>query len=270
MNNFDLIKQYVDTGLILPEYQLSKLNNNLKQTYVRKRLIAIKDDCGLLTPYEETLLSKDSVWKYLEHKISCKLEGISNFCPSGLESTLKFVGLTDDYNKLKSSIGDRNINTFLLSKFGKTTYSSWYICDTIPEYFENSDEVVLRDFADKRLEQLMYYNLKIDEWLLKYAGNSINSFIDNFEKRGDSYTGNYFSNKLERFEKIGMFYLSVFMNYKRFIDLISSRTLVFMLAIADDDIRISILNLYISKGGSIDIINSNKYLKEWYNKQLKQ
>jgi DNA-dependent RNA polymerase auxiliary subunit epsilon len=37
-----LLKQYVDTGLPIPEYQFNKLNNNLKKTYIRKRGIAFE------------------------------------------------------------------------------------------------------------------------------------------------------------------------------------------------------------------------------------
>jgi hypothetical protein len=53
MNNVDLIKQYLDTGLAIPEYQFNKLGNNLMGTYFRKRLIAVgQDDDDMLEPYE--------------------------------------------------------------------------------------------------------------------------------------------------------------------------------------------------------------------------
>ena len=42
MNNKTIIKQYVDTGLKLPKYQLEKLSPNLIQTYFRKRIISGK------------------------------------------------------------------------------------------------------------------------------------------------------------------------------------------------------------------------------------
>ena len=42
MDNKDLISQYVDTGLGIPEYQFMQLSNNDKKTYLRKRLIAAK------------------------------------------------------------------------------------------------------------------------------------------------------------------------------------------------------------------------------------
>ena len=41
MNNKDIIKQYVDTGIILPKYQLEKLNLGLLKTYFRKRMMSI-------------------------------------------------------------------------------------------------------------------------------------------------------------------------------------------------------------------------------------
>ncbi len=41
MNNKDLIKQYVTTsGLSIPEHQFNQLNNNLKGSYLRKRIQA--------------------------------------------------------------------------------------------------------------------------------------------------------------------------------------------------------------------------------------
>ena len=39
MDNRYLLKQYVDTGLQIPEYQFNQLSNNDRNTYIRKRLI---------------------------------------------------------------------------------------------------------------------------------------------------------------------------------------------------------------------------------------
>ena len=72
MTNKDLISQYVDTGLKLPEYQVSKLSNNDKRTYIRKRLIKLdmyqedwmEDD--ELESYEAKLLSQPQKKKYLD------------------------------------------------------------------------------------------------------------------------------------------------------------------------------------------------------------
>lgn len=44
MASEDLIKQYVDTGLELPDYQIELLPRNMLKTYIRKRLIAVDND----------------------------------------------------------------------------------------------------------------------------------------------------------------------------------------------------------------------------------
>lgn len=61
MTNKDLISQYVDTGLGIPEYQYNKLSNQDKKTYLRKMEIAIKYDLNNIRYYygelpEETQL----------------------------------------------------------------------------------------------------------------------------------------------------------------------------------------------------------------------
>jgi hypothetical protein len=67
MTNKDLISQYVDTGLQLPEYQVNKLSNNDKKTYARKRLIAHDALRGrnILSNYEVDLLTDEQLAGYL-------------------------------------------------------------------------------------------------------------------------------------------------------------------------------------------------------------
>ena len=62
-----LLKQYVDTGLPIPEYQFNKLNNNLKKTYIRKRGIAFEsggDSQAYEMPYFPEELKLAAVKKY--------------------------------------------------------------------------------------------------------------------------------------------------------------------------------------------------------------
>jgi hypothetical protein len=46
MTNKDIIKQYVDLGTKIPEYQVDKLNTSLLKTYLRKRII-VANDCAV-------------------------------------------------------------------------------------------------------------------------------------------------------------------------------------------------------------------------------
>jgi len=93
MNNKDLISQYVDTGLRIPEYQLSKLPNWAKKTYIRKRLIVDTDYDGQLEEYEFELLkmidNRLYIRKYLSYRVS-----IGDFVKGG-----EYV-LLDDETKL--------------------------------------------------------------------------------------------------------------------------------------------------------------------------
>ena len=61
MNGIDLIRQYVDTGLELPNYQIKKLTPNLLKTYLRKRLVVVETvDYKWLSNLEISLLDNDS------------------------------------------------------------------------------------------------------------------------------------------------------------------------------------------------------------------
>ena len=64
----DILKKYVDTGILLPEYQFNKLLNNrsLLTTYLRKRAIAVKQMEGDLKYYELNMIGvgiKNNIFK---------------------------------------------------------------------------------------------------------------------------------------------------------------------------------------------------------------
>ena len=68
MTNKDLIKQYVgSTGLSIPEYQFNKLNNNLKTSYLRKRIQATEaSPREHLREYEFLALPDDVRTNYID------------------------------------------------------------------------------------------------------------------------------------------------------------------------------------------------------------
>ena len=69
----ELISQYVDTGLQLPEYQVNKLSNQDKKTYIRKRLIAVQSR-GYFDWYEMELLNPDERDTYISNLNSDSIE----------------------------------------------------------------------------------------------------------------------------------------------------------------------------------------------------
>jgi len=72
-----LLKKYVDTGLLLPGYQVNKLTKELKDTYIRKRLIAVEQDGRGLEDYEFELLTPEQQIQYAMKRAE-KGWGISN------------------------------------------------------------------------------------------------------------------------------------------------------------------------------------------------
>ena len=65
MNNKQLLQQYADTGIELPEYQIKSLPSDLLKTYIRKRLIAAEGGDGYLSDYEFELLTSDQRFQYV-------------------------------------------------------------------------------------------------------------------------------------------------------------------------------------------------------------
>jgi hypothetical protein len=67
MSNIELIKQYADTGAILPKYQFDKLNNNLKNSYLRRRVMqAIEHKWYDLRDHEFPVLPKPLAIMYVK------------------------------------------------------------------------------------------------------------------------------------------------------------------------------------------------------------
>jgi len=64
MNNKQLLQQYVDTGIQLPEYQVRSLPSDLLKTYIRKRLIAVESYNAYLSDYEFELFTPDHRFQY--------------------------------------------------------------------------------------------------------------------------------------------------------------------------------------------------------------
>jgi hypothetical protein len=63
MTNEELLRQYVDTGRSIPEYQFRKLPSNMKKTYARKRLIAIESERNC-QEYEKEFIPDENLQHY--------------------------------------------------------------------------------------------------------------------------------------------------------------------------------------------------------------
>jgi hypothetical protein len=79
MTNQDLIRQYVDTGLQIPEYQFNRLSSNNKKTYIRKRLMTFEKQTDAVAPYEMSFIPEDKKQKFAQDAKNRKLFQVSDF-----------------------------------------------------------------------------------------------------------------------------------------------------------------------------------------------
>lgn len=160
MNNKDLIKQYVDTGLEIPEYQYSQLSPNDLKTYGRKRIIA--------------------------HNMHADDEGYN------------FYKL--DTNELKALQPYlKNLPEINKKPFNIDKDSFAYYADIFPELLDDIPDDVIKDFPNIHSYEMYLYLMKKPE-LLKYFKNRINDLsnyqvIDIIEAYPELYP--YFSKKLK-------------------------------------------------------------------------
>jgi hypothetical protein len=67
MNSLNLLKQYADTGAMVPKYQLDKMDGNLKGTYLRRRVLQAKESSMYeLMDFEIVELSDKLFKEYLK------------------------------------------------------------------------------------------------------------------------------------------------------------------------------------------------------------
>jgi hypothetical protein len=95
MTNKDTLKQYVDTGQRLPDYQINRLNAGLLKTYLRKRIINAENGGDKINIFEfdkmDETMQNQAI--FCSHKVYVRLS---------LEAKKKFV--TSFYTKKKKNI----------------------------------------------------------------------------------------------------------------------------------------------------------------------
>jgi hypothetical protein len=169
MNNRDLIKQYVDTGIKIPEYQVMQLSGADKKTYLRKRLIATNTSNNpfSLMPYEIDLMDSEDRDKYYEKLFAENLT--HNTISSFRQMDKFFFGLSDE---LKSKYLDTVINKGLylpsyyfndLPFTDKLKFLKWNASLPLSRY-------TIHEFFKYLIDELKIYYIKK---LIKYHGKDI-------------------------------------------------------------------------------------------------
>ncbi len=116
MTNKDVLKQYIDTGIRIDEYQMNKLNPSLLKTYLRKRIILYKHSLRMsgfefdeLNDGEYTLHSYE--WKKLNNYDIINLSEIGILIPKFILTNKTEIQKDVLLNRIKyvNKINDINI-----------------------------------------------------------------------------------------------------------------------------------------------------------------
>jgi hypothetical protein len=99
MNSEELLRQYVDTGIIITEHQFNRLNKNLRKTYLRKRFIAIYGYDSSMESFEFNAFGPEEI-----EKLKTRPRFIGYFNDIDVESILSNFYNTFDKNSSEEDV----------------------------------------------------------------------------------------------------------------------------------------------------------------------
>ena len=187
MNNKDLIMQYVDTGLKIPNYQVANLPNWSKKTYIRKRLISVNNEINDLSSYELSLVDDETLMKYfdnggyLDRDFSSNLNATKSKSLSPemyryyKESRVKFGHELDDYDY---SILSDEVKKIYISKVDRYSHNLSY------RQFESTPKYLKKEYLELKKTKTLMKNW--ETWEVKYYNNmGIEDALDEYKLLND-------------------------------------------------------------------------------------
>jgi len=176
VNNSDIIKQYVDTGIRLPQRQINRISPNLMNTYLRKRIIAQNDMSGWneIRPYELEKMNSAQTKTYLDIMVGHAVESPESFlAPLSFDISLLDKEQLDKLAKSGYKLGeeyldkldDETLQTNLSNRIG-WCQNNVKSALTEEEFDRMSDETFDKTFhggiTDLAYDRLKNYTISVD------------------------------------------------------------------------------------------------------------
>jgi hypothetical protein len=161
MDNKYLIKQYVDTGLVLPEHQITQLPSWALKTYIRKRLISNKTN----STYSGYMRLRDSelelkTYEYFLLDNNQQSEFLNTVHVEVLNELISFTD-TDKRDDLIKSIINHKSESWINAPYGDIDIP--YILEVMFRYsnnkayvFNNLDCEIIKKFPRRTLQFILY------------------------------------------------------------------------------------------------------------------
>jgi hypothetical protein len=205
----ELITQYVDTGIQLPEYQVNKLSNQDKKTYLRKRLLTVKNSeyhNEILGEYEFNLLSKEQEENYINNLAS---HGIKRFVRNAKDKDAVINRLLTSNKNLTISIIEflfdiaedkETIINKLLSSTNLINNLKFPITMKLVDNAKNKESVINRLLSSDKLDGFTIgYLIKVNDDKESVINRILSSdkLINNLDSNGVYYFFVYAKDKKE-------------------------------------------------------------------------
>lgn len=271
MDNKDLVKQYIDTGLQLPEYQLDFLSDNDKKSYIRKRLIAIANNNFSLNGYEfQYVTDINQLIGELKKMLDLHHSWVSP--KTYIEDLNNNRYLKPIVTRMHQLYGEET-NTIIL----KLLVKLWALrgANILHEMIQYMEPELLKKYCNAQLSNIFANgrDLTYDTYLLKHADVVVPEYLRYFKDYDKS------NEIISRWSKPSQrTYLSLiepFLKMPEFNKELSSIILFIILLRAEDIYKPQIFRLFLKNGGSMDKIQfiesdpsvdsiSRRSLTKWY------
>jgi uncharacterized protein (UPF0305 family) len=184
MDNKDLIKQYVNIGTVITEYQLNSLSSNLKRSYLRVRMAGISQGVVRLDEFEVAHLKDAERAKYVDLLMSLTKKKFKHFRAFEYELLSEEVKMS--YKELTvnnapflspflmSLLSDEELNQYFERRISGM-YKEYGILDTF-QYFLGAENKYVQSRPKLRFKYAKAFinHVKIIQTIRKEHLNNVN------------------------------------------------------------------------------------------------
>lgn len=270
MNNKDLIRKYVSSGIELDSYQINKLSNNLKRSYFKVRM----RNPNFYLDGEISLMPEDMQIEAIKGIIKRGLEKIYIEPNSKFFLKIKdYLGESSRYNMVYNAMGRDEFIKFCI----ESGYRTWgkHLVDVDFKLRQLFTKEQFKEFSELYIKAAMARGRKeisTEMDILNAGYGAIKEFVDDMREKGGLK-----GSKLDK--EYGIFnmqrarmMLPTLMKFKEFNETLTSIDMIYLLLSLPEVDTNNTLKRYLSNGGSLEKLHvgsnevANNFLKYFLDK----
>ena len=269
MNNKDLIRQYVNTGLELDSYQINKLSNNFKRSYFKVRMrnpeFSLDKEISLMPEDMQIEAIKATIKRGLEKSY---IEPNSKF----FLEIQDYLGESSRYNMVYNAMGRDEFIKFCI----ESGYRTWgkHLVDVDFKLRQLFTKEQFKEYSELYIKAAMArgYGISTEMDILNAGYGAIKEFVDDMREKGGLKGSKLdIEDKIFNMQRARMM-LPTLMKFKEFNETLTSRDMINLLLKLPEVDTNDTLKRYLSNGGSLEKLYAgsneaaNNFLKYFLNK----